>query len=202
MSVDEKRRRGARAILITADVAAGEALAFACAQRGIEVIVGDMGDAETSGAECVVVDLRSYDAIARASLAGVRSSGVLRVIAIGSELGDNLELNFDVRIGVDACIEELIAALAGTTRTISGSGAEAMSDLGRLTRREREVMAHLLAGLAVESMGGSLGISANTVRTHLQNILVKLGVNSRTEAAAWALRAGLRPAELAAESDE
>ena len=44
-----------------------------------------------------------------------------------------------------------------------------------------------------ERLAESLGISPNTMRTHIQNVLSKLGVHSRLQAVALALRAGVRP---------
>ncbi len=56
--------------------------------------------------------------------------------------------------------------------------------LAALTPREREVLAHLAAGAGRRDLAGALHVSANTVRTHLQNLLAKLGVHSTLEAVA------------------
>lgn len=56
----------------------------------------------------------------------------------------------------------------------------------RLTRREREVLELLADGLAQSAVADVLSISSETVRTHIQNSLSKLGVHSRLEAAAIA----------------
>lgn len=61
----------------------------------------------------------------------------------------------------------------------------------QLTDREREVLALLAEGCTSEGIAGQLGISRNTVRTHVQSILAKLGVHSRLEAAAFAVRHGV-----------
>lgn len=58
----------------------------------------------------------------------------------------------------------------------------------QLTRREREVLKLLVEGLAGEAIARRLGVSGNTVRTHVQNILSKLQVHSRLEAATVAVR--------------
>ena len=60
-----------------------------------------------------------------------------------------------------------------------------------LTQREREILELLVEGLNNTQIAGRLVISPSTVKTHVSNILSKLGVASRTEAAAIALRAGL-----------
>lgn len=68
-------------------------------------------------------------------------------------------------------------------------GAEAR--IGRLTPREREVLAALALGLSDSNIGRHLGISTETVRTHMVNILGKLEVESRVQALLFALRHGL-----------
>ncbi len=60
-----------------------------------------------------------------------------------------------------------------------------------LTPRELEVLRHLAEGLTNQSIGERLGIGVGTVRTHVANVLAKLGVERRTEAAIAAVRRGL-----------
>jgi two-component system, NarL family, nitrate/nitrite response regulator NarL len=59
---------------------------------------------------------------------------------------------------------------------------------GQLTRREREVLALLAQGASSADMARRLGISPNTLRTHVQSVLTKLQVHSRLEAATFAVR--------------
>lgn len=65
------------------------------------------------------------------------------------------------------------------------------SAVARLTEREREVLRLLVAGRPPAEMARVLGLSINTLRAHVQNLLVKLHVHSRLEAAALARRVGL-----------
>jgi DNA-binding NarL/FixJ family response regulator len=60
-----------------------------------------------------------------------------------------------------------------------------------LTRREREVLAAVAAGQTNRQIAGSLFISESTAGVHVSNIMGKLGVSSRTEAARVALDQGL-----------
>lgn len=60
-----------------------------------------------------------------------------------------------------------------------------------LTNRETQVLRHVSMGLSNREVGKSLGISVETVKEHVQNILRKLDVNDRTQAAVWALRNNL-----------
>ena len=68
---------------------------------------------------------------------------------------------------------------------------EALRRLSRLTSREREVLTLLAQGDDNDSIAQALVISPQTARTHIQNVLVKLGVHSRLEAAALAIQNGL-----------
>jgi DNA-binding CsgD family transcriptional regulator len=60
-----------------------------------------------------------------------------------------------------------------------------------LTPREREVAALLAEGLSNAALAERLFISPRTAAVHVSNILSKLGMGSRTEVAAWAVREGL-----------
>jgi two-component system, NarL family, nitrate/nitrite response regulator NarL len=60
-----------------------------------------------------------------------------------------------------------------------------------LTEREREVLRRFAGGESTRTIAAELGVSLATVRTHTQNILTKLGVHSKVEAAAYAARNNL-----------
>ena len=60
-----------------------------------------------------------------------------------------------------------------------------------LTQRETQVLRHLALGLSNKEIGKSLEISVETVKEHVQNILRKIVVSDRTQAAVWAVRKGL-----------
>ena len=68
-------------------------------------------------------------------------------------------------------------------------GLELLS--AQLTARELEVLGLMAEGLGGPDIARRLGISTNTVRTHIQSILTKLQVHSRLEAVAFALRRGV-----------
>ena len=60
-----------------------------------------------------------------------------------------------------------------------------------LTRRESEVLKQLALGLTNKEIALALKISYETVKEHVQNLLRKIGVTDRTQAAVWAVRKGL-----------
>jgi DNA-binding NarL/FixJ family response regulator len=67
-----------------------------------------------------------------------------------------------------------------------------------LTPREQEVLRCMVAGLGRKAVAERLYLSPHTVRTHMQNVLGKLGVHSTLAAVALARRAGVGPADLEA----
>jgi DNA-binding CsgD family transcriptional regulator/tetratricopeptide (TPR) repeat protein len=70
-----------------------------------------------------------------------------------------------------------------------GPSGEAVD--GELTRREREVAALVAEGLTNAELARRLYISPKTAAVHVSNILMKLGMSSRAEVAAWVVRSGL-----------
>jgi DNA-binding NarL/FixJ family response regulator len=60
-----------------------------------------------------------------------------------------------------------------------------------LTARETQVLRHMALGLSNKEIAQSLTISVETVKEHVQNVLRKLAVSDRTQAAVWAVRRGI-----------
>ncbi|MEY2513065.1 MAG: hypothetical protein QOJ89_423 [bacterium] len=79
---------------------------------------------------------------------------------------------------------------ARVLREVAGDGARAGRH-GLLTARELEVLALLARGRANKAIAHDLGVAEKTVKTHVGNILAKLGLSDRTQAALYAVREGL-----------
>jgi DNA-binding NarL/FixJ family response regulator len=60
-----------------------------------------------------------------------------------------------------------------------------------LTNRETQVLRHVALGLSNKEIAHALDISIETVKEHVQNILRKIAVTDRTQAAVWAVKKGL-----------
>ena len=85
----------------------------------------------------------------------------------------------------------LICAALPTHRIISLEPVpEAVLDERPLTAREREVLALISQGMTNKQIGEVLDLRPGTVRTHVEHVLVKLGVKTRAAAAARAVRTG------------
>ena len=65
-----------------------------------------------------------------------------------------------------------------------------------LSDREMEILAGLVNGATYKKLGEDLGISIDTVRSHIKKLYEKMSVHSRSEAVATAIRHGVRPAEI------
>jgi DNA-binding NarL/FixJ family response regulator len=78
--------------------------------------------------------------------------------------------------------------LAGDERE---RGREVQATLAQLTSREREVLAALAEGLDNKAIAERLYISPDTARTHVVKVIAKLGVDSRLQAAIFAIRHGI-----------
>ena len=106
----------------------------------------------------------------------------------------------------DAEADEVAAAIRAARRgevhldpavarrlTAALRGGATGSSPSSLTDREREILRLVAAGMANQEIADSLLISERTARTHVSNILSKLGLKSRTQAALWAVQQGLAP---------
>ena len=99
----------------------------------------------------------------------------------------------------DPSLVELLAApeaqpsalMRGIAGEALGGGASDRRDTFGLSAREREVLRLLAQGRTNPEIGERLFITRKTVGVHVGNILAKLGVSGRVEAAAVAIRLGL-----------
>jgi DNA-binding NarL/FixJ family response regulator len=144
---------------------------------------------------------------------GVQATEIIRqrfpeteVIALTSVLEDNAVVNA-IRAGAigyllkDTESEELIkgirAASLGQVQLSPKAAERLMREIRapespeKLTDRETEVLRCLAEGKSNKEIARELVVSETTVKTHVSNILMKLGVPSRTQAALYAVRIGL-----------
>jgi DNA-binding NarL/FixJ family response regulator len=122
----------------------------------------------------VLTTYDSEDDIARALQAGAR--GYLLKGASRAELAEAIR-------AVHAGQRYVPAEIAD--RVLPRPSSEALTD------RESEVLGRIAMGMNNREIGDALGISENTVKGHVQNLLAKLGVADRTKALVVAVRRGL-----------
>ena len=134
--------------------------------------------------ECSVVVFSSYDNptnIARAASLGCHD------FIVKTSTSESL-LSAIKRAHSGEPTEHSSLLIQTRTRMRSSSPIENESPL---TNRETQVLRHVSMGLSNREVGKSLGISVETVKEHVQNILRKLDVNDRTQAAVWAVKKSL-----------
>jgi two-component system nitrate/nitrite response regulator NarL len=163
--------------------------------------------------DVVLMDIRMPDGDGLQAATQIRQNlpGIAIVMLTASELDEHLyaavrlgaagyllksldasEL-FDLLLGVangEAAMTRAMAArlLKAVMRHTAQSGAG-----DALTEREMEVLRLVAQGASNPQIAEQLNITINTVKVHLRNILDKLQVNNRTQAAAYAVRTGLIP---------
>jgi ATP/maltotriose-dependent transcriptional regulator MalT len=79
-------------------------------------------------------------------------------------------------------------AAASLLRALTGEGRAGPKKYGTLSKREQDVLTLIAEGLTNAEIASRLFISIKTAGHHVSNILMKLGLRSRAEATAWALR--------------
>jgi DNA-binding NarL/FixJ family response regulator len=94
-------------------------------------------------------------------------------------------------VHLDPAVASIVAKRlrVGPARNQGGDAPE--DRLDRLTARERDVLGGVARGLSNRAIADELGITERTARTHVSNILAKLGLTSRTQAALLAAEHGL-----------
>jgi NarL family two-component system response regulator LiaR len=149
---------------------------------------------------------------------GMQATGIIRrempeieVIALTSVLED-ASVHDAIRAGAigyllknteaDELCRSIKAAAAGQVQLSPQAAAYLMRQVRTpdktesLTEREVDVLRLIARGLSNKEIARDLGIGEKTVKTHVSNILSKLGILSRTQAALYAVRIGLAPVEL------
>ncbi len=148
--------------------------------------------------ELALVDYRMPRLSGLELIAAVREASPDTRICVYTADGDELLAAEVMRAGAAALVlkESTLADLVRALRAVLAG--EPYIDPGvtsthacSLTERELEVLSLLAEGLPHEEIGRRLGISADTVRSHLRKACDRLGASTRTQAVATALRMGL-----------
>ena len=108
----------------------------------------------------------------------------------------NIDADYLVRAIRRAAAGEAVVAEAMTTKLIAqlqngGQRVEAPSEMDKLTPREKEILACLARGESNKTIARTLDVAESTVKIHVQNILKKLKLSSRVQAAVFAVGNGV-----------
>jgi DNA-binding NarL/FixJ family response regulator len=158
--------------------------------------------------DVVLVDLRmpGVDGIEMTKLLTQRHPEIVVIVLTGFGEADRVRAALAAGatgyVLKDAGVDELAAAIragkrgeihldSAVTRHLTAGFTRPAAADGLLTAREREILSHVAAGRSNQDIADRLVISERTVRTHVSNILSKLGLVSRTQAAIWAREKGI-----------
>lgn len=175
-----------------------------------EQAIARIGELAAAGAEPAVVlmdlALPGMDGVA-ATAALLRRHPRLRVLVLTS-FGGQQRVQLALAAGAcgyllkNADVDEIADAILAVARGDVHLGAEAaaylmgeQADLRALTPRELEVLGLLGEGCSNQEIAHKLAITERTARTHVSNLLGKLHLGSRTQAALLAQQEGLHPPE-------
>jgi DNA-binding NarL/FixJ family response regulator len=149
-------------------------------------LIGELREANSDFAALVLtasLDRAEHARAVEAGAAGVlhKSADVDAILDATRRLGEGETLLSE---------DELIALLrlAGQNRE---EEVEARASIEQITPREKEVLQMLAEGLSNKEIAAKLHMSVDTERTHMMNILNKMGVHSRIQALVFATRYGL-----------
>ncbi len=170
------------------------------AKNGVDVAVVDLGLPDGDGIELVEEFSSSEPRIATlvlsaslepARFASAVEAGAAGVLHKSASIGEIVDAVRRLRNG-QALLSpnEMIQML----RTVSRKRQEEMDArqaIEKLTRREKEVLQALATGMDSKEIAENLHITVETERTHMVNILNKLGVHSRLQALVFAVRHGV-----------
>ncbi len=180
---------------LAGEAESGEDAIRICAEVMPDVILMDMVLPVMDGATATRLIRQKFPQIQIIALTsfkeGVLVKNALEAGAIGYLLKD---------VSADELVQAIRAAHAGRA-TLSPEAAQALVLSANqppapgfdLTKREREVLTLMIEGLNNTQIAARLTVSPSTVKSHVSNILSKLGVASRTEAVTLALRNRIIP---------
>jgi DNA-binding NarL/FixJ family response regulator len=173
------------------------------ASNGAEVV----SRAEALTPDVILLDLKMPDVDGLTALRELRDRGVSSRVLVLTSAGEPTRVLPVVRAGASGFLYKDVDphALVQAIRAVhdghvlfAPDAADAMlapeqGDKGTaaLTEREREVLAEIAGGRSNREIARALVVSEKTVKTHVSNILMKLGLQDRTQAALYAVRHGL-----------
>lgn len=168
----------------------GEAAIQLCAKVRPDVILMDMALPVMDGATATRAIRQQFPQVQVIVLTSFKEGELIKNALEAGAIGYLLK-----DVSADELVGAIRAAHAGRA-TLSPEAAQALVETSNqpptpgldLTEREREVLALMIEGLNNTQIAGRLTVSPSTIKSHVSNILAKLGVASRTEAVTLALR--------------
>jgi len=175
---------------LAGEAASGEAAIQLCAQLRPDVVLMDMVMPDMDGATATRTLRQRFPMVQVIVLTSFKEE---KLVQDALQAGAISYLLKDV--SADELAQAIRAAHAGrgtlspdVAQTLIHAATQPPAPGHDLTERERAVLALLVEGLNNTQIAEKLGVSPSTIKSHVSNILSKLGVASRTEAVALAVR--------------
>jgi len=178
---------------LAGEAESGEEAVQLCAKMLPDVILMDMSMPDMDGATATRAIRKQFPQVQIIALTSFKEGKLIKNALEAGAIGYLLK-----DISADDLVRAIRSAHTGRA-TLSPEVAQALVENTNLppapgldlTEREREVLTLMIEGLNNTQIAGRLTVSPATIKTHVSNILSKLGVASRTEAVTLALRHGL-----------
>lgn len=175
---------------LVGEAKSGKAAIQLCAEILPDVILMDMVMPDMDGASATRAIRQQFPKVQIIALTSFKESELIRSALEAGAIGYLLK-----DVSADDLAQAIRAAHAGRA-TLSPDAAQSLVERANqppapgldLTEREREVLSLMIEGLNNIQIAGKLTVSPSTIKSHVGNILSKLGVASRTEAVTLALR--------------
>jgi len=205
---------GCTVLVLDSSPVFAEALAQSLTNSGVESMYAEITEAiEAPPAGVVILD-GDRPTAAITAVGSLRRLGLKPRIVLLVKKGSGAQKRLLEDVGAhgwltrQASIDDVAAAVrrvaAGKSVTPRGTATAATAEelaVDRLTERERAIVQLIATGRGNGAIADALGISANTVRTHVQNVMAKLGVGSRMAVVAIARQTALLDVAYATEPD-
>ncbi|WP_345101695.1 response regulator transcription factor [Candidatus Villigracilis vicinus] len=182
-------------LLLVGEAENGAAAIKLCGEVKPDVILMDMVLPDMDGAETTRQIRRQFQHVQVIVLTSFKEGGLIKKALEAGAIGYLLK-----DVSADELARAIRSAHAGRA-ILSPEAAQSLVETANLppvpgldlTEREREVLALMTEGLSNIQIATRLGVSSSTIKSHVSNVLSKLGVASRTEAVTLALRSRIVP---------
>jgi NarL family two-component system response regulator LiaR len=177
-------------LLLVGEAENGKAAIQLCGELLPDVVLMDMVMPEMDGATATRIICQKYPQVRVIALTSFKEGDMIKKALEAGAIGYLLK-----DVSADDLVRAIRAAHAGRA-TLSPEAAQSLVETANLpptpgldlTEREREVLTLMVEGLNNTQIAGRLTVSPSTIKSHVSNVLSKLGVTSRTEAVTMALR--------------
>lgn len=175
---------------LVAEARGGAEAVEMCARHGPDVVLMDLVMPDMSGVEATQIIRERFPEIQVVALTSFKDEEMIRPVLEAGAISYLFK-----SVSIDDLADALRAAHAGrsvlapeATRALLAAARRPHPADYDLTEREIDVLRHIVQGLNNPEIADELGVSRSTIKSHVSNILQKLGTTNRLQAAQLAVR--------------